>query len=61
MEVRAGGAAAAADLADHIALVDHDARLNAGREAIEMGVGGLDLAAMVDHQIATVASEPVLS
>ena len=58
MKVRAGGAAAAADPADLVALVHDATGAELGRVAVEMGVGGLDRAAVVDAYIAPVGAEP---
>ena len=58
MKVRAGGAAAPADPADLVALVHDATGAELGRVAVEMGVGGLDRAAMVDAKIVAVRAEP---
>ena len=58
VKVRASGAAGPADPADLVALVHDATGAEFGRIAVEMGVGGLDRAAVVDAKIVAVGAEP---
>jgi len=62
MQMRAGRAAAGADIADHLPLLDPFAALDATRIALEMGIGGLVGAVMADPDImpeGAVAARPL--